>query len=93
MQRISHLGNRCMFYGMGRKGPLIFFADLGVHQMAKAGSIFPMGRIPRRMGKPTAQDVRYLWQWAKRHPISPLNGRRTSGLSVCMNALERRCIR
>jgi hypothetical protein len=89
-KRISHLGNRCMLYGMGKRGPLCFFADLGHHQRHLAGTIIACGRIPKRMGGPTRSDAIALWAWAKRHPISPLSGRISSGLAVCRGAMRRR---
>jgi hypothetical protein len=92
-KRISHLGNRCMLYGMSKRGPLCFFADLGHHQRHLAGTIIAYGRIPKRMGRPSHWDVRQLWKWAKAHPISPLNGRVSSGLGLCRCRLRRLALR
>ena len=82
-----------MLYGMGRLGPVVFFADLGVHQLRHAGKIIPVGRIPKRMGRPNERDARFLWQFAQDNPISPLNGRRTSGLGICLSRLRRLALR
>jgi hypothetical protein len=83
------LGNRCILYGMGRY-PLIYLADLGCHQRKLAGTYIPYGRIPRFMGKMTAMDARFMMIFFRANPISPLNGRISSGLAVCRAALRRR---
>lgn len=82
-----------MLYGMSRRGPVVYFADLGIGQGKYAGRAIACGRIPKRMDALTEWDVKMLWLWTKRHRTSPLNGRRTSGLGVCRDRLRRLTLR